>query len=758
MCDDYSMRLKRFLAGLAVSIAFVPAFASAQIVLSPAGQQQLAQLTVQLVGILNQIAQAQAQGSAYTNSPQFQIQAAQMSQQIAQIGQQLSILISTSAQTNPTTSGGNSCPNLARTLKEGTQGSDVAALQLFLSQDHYVQFTGGVSGYFDPATTLALQRYQAAYGIVSYGSPGTTGYGVAGPATRASIAAVCARNTYVTTVPPIIVPITGSNGQLGYSTGELKLIPSLAGQSGGPTSVTFSVNMLPNNICSSAAYVLSFGDGQQQNLTSNASCSNQIQTIAHVYPHTGQFNAVLSSGPFSVSLPVAVQVGNNSITLTASPNPNVSLGGTIVATYNPGSTCIPGSYTIAFGDNTTQNISFSSGCSTQTQTVNHVFPEARAYLITASDSQGHTVTASMSAAIVSSAGAGDPYQVLLLSAENGNGSTVFTDGSQKAHAFVSGGSAHIDTSKAALGSGSIFLNGASYITTPSSVDFNYGTAPFTIDLWFNVATFPPASSQGSLLVQAGSNAADTGLGGAGLELFGNQLYFVGTIGTQTYHPFYNNAPHSQALSTGTWYHAAAVRTGNTVILFLNGVIQGSISVSGAANASSGGLSIGRYGDFAGDYFNGWVDQVDIAKGIARWTSTFTPTGPAVSTTTTTGPTAIGNDLVWSSTGPVANKAHCVNITEGNDPSWTTDNYLCSDQDYGLQWSSAGPISGLTCTSMNETAADPSFTWADNYLCAPANYNFGWSTAGPIAGNRCTQIIETNEPGQYTWTDNYLCYP
>jgi len=633
------MRFKRILAALFAGIVLVPAAASAQITLSAAGQQQLSALGAQLLTIFTQITQAQAQGTAYTSSPAFQAQGAIWSQQLAQIGQGLSALIASGAQTKQTTIptiGGNTstCPNLYRDLDVGAQGSDVAALQLFLANDHYGQFSAGVSGYFDVATALAVERYQAGYNIVSNGSPGTTGFGRVGPGTRASIAAVCARGTYVISVPPITVPTTGPNGipsppppppapvQVGYSTGQLSLIPSLTGQSGGPNSVGFSVNMLPNSACSSSAFVLSFGDGQQQSLTASASCGNQVQTITHVYPTTGQFTATLTSGVFSTTLLVSIQQANNSVSLSAASDPNVSLSGSITVTYDPGSTCVPGSYSISFGDNTSQNLSFSGGCSKQTQTVHHVFPQAGVYLIAASDPQGHTVTTSMTASVVASAGAGDPYQVLWVRGEGADNATAFTDSSQKAHGLTGGGGAHTDTSAYASGNSSIRLNGASYVTTPSSSDFNYSTTPFTIDLWFAANSLPPQGSQAALLMQAGSNASDGSLGGAGLEFFGDQIYFVGNIGGVTYHPFYSNTIHTGEITDSEWHHVAAVRTNNTVTLYLDGKAQSALPVTGAANASSAGLSIGRYGDFAGDYFDGWIDNVDIAKGIARWSGGF----------------------------------------------------------------------------------------------------------------------------------------
>lgn len=412
------MRFKRFLVTVVAMFLVIPGTASAQITLSASGQQQLGQLALQLVSILTALTQAQQQGTAYTSSPTFSIQAGVWSQQIGQIGQQLTTLIASEAKNSSVsilpTMGGTStkCPSLTRTLSEGMQGSDVAELQLFLSRDNYGKFLGGVSGYFDSATTLSVQRYQAGYGIVSSGTPEATGFGIVGPGTRASIAAICARGTYVTSVPPITVPTTGPNGVpsspppppppspppqvIGFSTGQLSLVPSLTGQSGGSNSVGISVNMLPNMGCTAAGYTLSFGDGQEQNMTSAASCGNQIKIITHVYPAVGQYTATLKSGSFSTSLVISVQEANNSISLTASRDTSVSLGGIITATYNPGVTCAPGSYTVYFGDNVSQNISFSA-CTTQSQTLKHTFPQAGTYLISASDALGRTVTASMTA-------------------------------------------------------------------------------------------------------------------------------------------------------------------------------------------------------------------------------------------------------------------------------------------------------------------------------------------------------------------------
>ena len=59
-------------------------------------------------------------------------------------------------------------------------GGDVSKLQAFLD--------GSVTGYFGPATETLLERWQSSHGIVSAGTPQTTGYGFVGPRTLAALA------------------------------------------------------------------------------------------------------------------------------------------------------------------------------------------------------------------------------------------------------------------------------------------------------------------------------------------------------------------------------------------------------------------------------------------------------------------------------------------------------------------------------------------------------------------------------------------
>jgi peptidoglycan hydrolase-like protein with peptidoglycan-binding domain len=79
---------------------------------------------------------------------------------------------------------------ITSSLDIGSQGSQVTELQTYLARDTNIYPSGLVTGYFGPLTQAAVQRFQAAQGIVSSGSPATTGYGRVGPQTMARLNAL----------------------------------------------------------------------------------------------------------------------------------------------------------------------------------------------------------------------------------------------------------------------------------------------------------------------------------------------------------------------------------------------------------------------------------------------------------------------------------------------------------------------------------------------------------------------------------------
>jgi hypothetical protein len=97
------------------------------------------------------------------------------------------------------------------------------------------------------------------------------------------------------------------------------------------------------------------------------------------------------------------------------------------------------------------------------------------------------------------------------------------------------------------------------------------------------------------------------------------------------------------------------------------------------------------------------------------------------------------------------------VDEPGDPDTWSDNYFCSDDEIGMQWSSAGPIDGMDCVNVTENADGEAAAWEDNFLCMPhdADYRFTWSFTGPIDGQTCVRWFEHVENKIY-WIDNWMC--
>jgi len=78
-----------------------------------------------------------------------------------------------------------------------------------------------------------------------------------------------------------------------------------------------------------------------------------------------------------------------------------------------------------------------------------------------------------------------------------------------------------------------------------------------------------------------------------------------------------------SVSSNTWYHLAVVRSGNTFSLYVNGVSESTATSSVVIADDTSNLLIG-VGDTGTTYLNGYIDDLRITKGYARYTSNFTP--------------------------------------------------------------------------------------------------------------------------------------
>ena len=70
-----------------------------------------------------------------------------------------------------------------------------------------------------------------------------------------------------------------------------------------------------------------------------------------------------------------------------------------------------------------------------------------------------------------------------------------------------------------------------------------------------------------------------------------------------------------------WYHIALIRKSGIFKLYINGINDGSQTVS--ANIPQQILTMGDDGQLSGYLMNGFIDEVRIIKGAAAWTTNFT---------------------------------------------------------------------------------------------------------------------------------------
>jgi hypothetical protein len=210
-----------------------------------------------------------------------------------------------------------------------------------------------------------------------------------------------------------------------------------------------------------------------------------------------------------------------------------------------------------------------------------------------------------------------------------NASTNFIDSGPKALTVTAAANAQISTTQIKYGSASGYFDGTGdSITIPANTALALGTGDYTIEGWFYSLT-----STYSLRGMIDFRTASTGTNGLILrENDGGFLVFL-------------NSATLLVTSTGRienqWQHVAIVRRSTTVTLYVDGVSQ--TSTTSSADLTDSILRISGLVDTQSSVYayNGYIDDIRITKGIARYTANFTPPAAALPEFAT------GNDRYFS---------------------------------------------------------------------------------------------------------------
>jgi hypothetical protein len=145
-----------------------------------------------------------------------------------------------------------------------------------------------------------------------------------------------------------------------------------------------------------------------------------------------------------------------------------------------------------------------------------------------------------------------------------------------------------------------------YLTIPTNPGFVFGTGDFTIEAWFYIVS----GAVGAIF--------DTRSGATGVT----PLLFFSSSQLRYYVNGADLILSGTTLSTATWYHVALVRSSGSSKMYLNGAQTGSTAVDTNNFILTNTINIGRGNDNA-NVLNGYIDELRITKGFARYTANFT---------------------------------------------------------------------------------------------------------------------------------------
>jgi len=322
------------------------------------------------------------------------------------------------------------------------------------------------------------------------------------------------------------------------------------------------------------------------------------------------------------------------------------------------------------------------------------------------------------------AGTMDGYTKLLLHCDGANDGTTFTDSSPSAHTMTANGDAHTDTTVKKFGTASLQLDGNDSVSTPDSADFAFGDGDWTVEAWLYADTV--SEGQDMFYQQYDSDNHKFQMWRSGTSI----CFHARSGGT---HILFANTP-SSVISVDTWHHVAVSSSSKTVKIFIDGVSQ-SLTVLLGANPYSGSMpdvgSVLGIGGNGNEYtqWQGYLDEVRVSKGIARYTADFTVAAEPF------GDTSIGAD------------------SSGNDNDFAVTNLVATDQMPDTPTNNFCTITPLaysnTLSEGNLEITGTSTSWFPNPgTIGMSSGKWYWEfTITALSGNTLSGILEANSSDQ-----------
>tara|TARA_Y100000296_G_C5143234_1_gene242279 strand:- start:19 stop:1230 length:1212 start_codon:yes stop_codon:yes gene_type:complete len=329
------------------------------------------------------------------------------------------------------------------------------------------------------------------------------------------------------------------------------------------------------------------------------------------------------------------------------------------------------------------------------------------------------------------AGSIDSYTKLLIHSDTSNGSTTFTDSSGQGHTLDEIGTTTHSTAQAKFGGSSIRTDtgtSSNFVRTPVHADFDLGdgTSPWTIDFW----TYPISGMSNNFMFAYESDFH------IGIRWTGTTAHQYCSSNGSSWDLVSNGRSESPtAEGNNQWFHVAMVFTGSAYLLFCKGILVNTTSSTTAVTPyNSEKLRFGGHGANSVHDWNGYFDEIRVSKGIARWTSAFTPpttaypvdTANATGTLISTAQTANASQTKVS--GVILYKNASGTATLGTDLKIY---FTCNG---GTNWTESTPTAAGTFSSGILMAKCPEVTCTGG---TDVRYKAVW--ANQVAGSKVTEL-------------------
>lgn len=181
------------------------------------------------------------------------------------------------------------------------------------------------------------------------------------------------------------------------------------------------------------------------------------------------------------------------------------------------------------------------------------------------------------------------------------------------------GNAQVSTTQAKWGTTSMYFDGTGdWLISPYSVLNEFGSGNLTIEMWINTS----ASGQYITLLSKSPSSFASGMWSIQINgaTAGSGAVVVYAADNSTTTPLLSTTGAS--VIDNVWHHIAVVRNGSSWTLYIDGTSRATATWSGTIAVLSGQIWVGADQNF-GRAYTGYIDDLRITKGYARYTSNFT---------------------------------------------------------------------------------------------------------------------------------------